>query len=340
MVWRFLARLFLFHHLLLLLFQSSRNTAAATAPLLAFPTFFIHWDFSLLLYCSLLSSIHKTVNLQHIPKILGLCFVPSLPLHLPKNLITVIIFFFFFFFFLGHLFSVTSCVVGVEESSVHFFLSCFPSWAEGGGGWISGSCFHVQCFVAAGLGRLNPVGSEHSAAAASSERCSCCSIGHTQGRDWRQKGIRQQGRRRIGEAIEEEIGSRCWRGQGSESDTGSWTSSSTVAEPPPMKRAKLDHSRTSSMSDDPEDEEDSLRLTLGPPGSSRSSQSSQDHHLRPHQQLSQSKEEERYRPRRTPVRTPPPSSSSQSTLSFSHTVLQIPLQSEFFAIPLGFLLRV
>ncbi|CAK9238220.1 unnamed protein product [Sphagnum jensenii] len=78
-----------------------------------------------------------------------------------------------------------------------------------------------------------------------------------------------------------------------------------------MKRAKLDHSRTSSMSDDPEDEEDSLRLTLGPPGSSRSSQSSQDHHLRPHQQLSQSKEEERYRPRRTPVRTPPPSSSSE-----------------------------
>lgn len=86
---------------------------------------------------------------------------------------------------------------------------------------ISGSCFHVQCFVAAGLGRLNPVGSEDSAAAASSERCSCCSIGHTQGRDWRQKGIRQQGRRRIGEAIEEEIGSRCWRDQGSESDTGS-----------------------------------------------------------------------------------------------------------------------
>lgn len=93
------------------------------------------------------------------------------------------------------------------------------------------------------------------------------------------------------------------------------------------------------MSDDPEDEEDSLRLTLGPPGSSRSSQSSQYHHLRQHQQLSQSKEEERYRPRRTPVRTPPPSSSSQSTLSFSHTVLQIPLHSDFFAIPWDFYLR-
>ncbi len=79
----------------------------------------------------------------------------------------------------------------------------------------------MQCFVAAGLGRLNPVGSEDSAAAASCEWCSCCSIGHIQGRDWRQKGIRQQGSRRIGEAIEEEIGSRCWRGQESESDTGS-----------------------------------------------------------------------------------------------------------------------
>jgi len=75
-------------------------------------------------------------------------------------------------------------------------------------------------FTCNALGRLIPVGSEDSAATASSEWCSRCSIGHTEGRDWRQKGIRQQGRRRIGEAIEE-ISSRCWRGQESESDTGS-----------------------------------------------------------------------------------------------------------------------
>lgn len=86
------------------------------------------------------------------------------------------------------------------------------------------------------------------------------------------------------------------------------------------KRARLDLRRQSFMSD-PEDEEDSLRLTLGPPGSSSSRlSSSQDLFLRTtsaalqQQQQgpvvqavsTQSEEDEHYRPRRTPVRTLPP----------------------------------
>lgn len=84
------------------------------------------------------------------------------------------------------------------------------------------------------------------------------------------------------------------------------------------KRARLDLLRQSFMSDPDEDEEDSLRLTLGPPGSSASSRlsSSQDLFLRSsalQQQgsllpavSSHSEEDEHYRPRRTPVRTMPP----------------------------------
>lgn len=90
----------------------------------------------------------------------------------------------------------------------------------------------------------------------------------------------------------------------------------------PSKRARLDLPRQSSMSD-PEEEDESLRLTLGPPGSSRpapSQTSSQD--LRGQTSLTSGslsvsthpEEEERYRPRRTPVRagaSPAASSPSQ-----------------------------
>lgn len=82
------------------------------------------------------------------------------------------------------------------------------------------------------------------------------------------------------------------------------------------KRARLDLRRQSFMSDPDEDEEDSLRLTLGPPGSSSRLSSSQDLFLRTSALQQQgsllpavsthSEEDEHYRPRRTPVRTMPP----------------------------------
>ncbi|KAG0584965.1 hypothetical protein M758_3G247000 [Ceratodon purpureus] len=76
------------------------------------------------------------------------------------------------------------------------------------------------------------------------------------------------------------------------------------------------------MSDPDEDEEDSLRLTLGPPGSSSRLSTSQDLFLRTSALQQQgsllpavsthSEEDEHYRPRRTPVRTMPPGAMCSS----------------------------
>ncbi len=147
MVWRFLARLFLFHHLLLLLLilllQSSRNTVAGTAPLLAFPTFFIHWDFLLLRFCSFPSSIHELWICNKFLRFSAcvlflLCQCICQKNSSPSSSSSWVICF-------------RSQVVlwALKNLGFIFFFRVFPSWAEGGGGWISGSCFHVQCFGAA-----------------------------------------------------------------------------------------------------------------------------------------------------------------------------------------------